>query len=166
CNNNALDWEDDNIQLFKMDYKKELPAINFFTEIGQLSREAKIKYWKTFNNQKSTFDLYNGMNSKEWKAKHWNLLYNTLVIKDKCWKYEHEYRLILLSVIHDKYKVANYRKIKFDKSELVGVIFGSKMSISDKLQIRKIINDKYNTDKERVKIYESYLENGQVKIIS
>lgn len=166
CDDEDFDWEDDNIELFKINYKKEPPKINFFTELGQITREAKIKYWKTFNNQKSTFDIYNGMNNKDWKAKHWELLYNTLVIKDKCWKYEHEYRLILLSIIHDKYKVANYRKIKFDKSELVGIIFGSKMSISDKLQIRKIINDKYNIGKERVKIYESYLENGQVKITS
>ncbi|DAA88428.1 TPA: hypothetical protein CPT87_05060 [Candidatus Gastranaerophilales bacterium HUM_5] len=166
CDNNVSDWEDDNIQLFKINYNKELPPINFFTEIGQLSREAKIKYWKTFNNQKSTFDIYNGMNSKEWRKRHWKLLYNTIVMKDKCWKYEHEYRLILLSIIHNKYQISNNRKIQFDTSELVGVILGAKMKISDKLQIRKIINEKYNVDKEKVKIYEAYLENGKVKITS
>lgn len=163
-NDGISDLKNDSFHLFKINYKTKPPVINFFTELGQITRKTKINCWKTFNEEKSSFNIFDGMNTTDWRNRHWKLLYDTIVSKDKCWKYENEYRLILFSFDNNAYRITENRKAKFDPLDLAGIILGAKMKTSDKLQVRKIINEKYNNNKENVKIYEAYLENGEVKI--
>jgi hypothetical protein len=63
-----------------------------------------------------------------------------VLTKSPCWKYEKEYRIIL-SDSKDKYKIE-----KYDKKDLVGIIFGLKVNCCDAHRVYKTIVDNYGTD--------------------
>ena len=99
----------------------------------------------------STFDSIKPVNYPEHRQignpviePSWNQIYqllsNSLLTKQEGWKYEHEWRMIFQPQLDSEDKIITESPsfLPFDSNELVGIIFGNKLSDSEKSDILAI----------------------------
>lgn len=95
--------------------------------------------------------VYTGLNfeSEELRLKFHSDKDKQLLIKNPCWEYEKEVRLLLHQPSHWVDGVSELSPFKrvfhYDSSQLVGVIFGANMSSSDKINIKEILDIKLDS---------------------
>ncbi|MBB1425807.1 DUF2971 domain-containing protein [Shewanella sp. SG44-2] len=74
---------------------------------------------------------------------HWDKSDSFLCSKHRSWEYEQEYRLILNGGSLSSERLSPLQRLlHYDFSQLVGVVFGSKMSDSHKMRVKEIIKYK------------------------
>tara|TARA_Y100000768_G_C23988359_1_gene690398 strand:- start:3970 stop:5400 length:1431 start_codon:yes stop_codon:yes gene_type:complete len=130
------------LQFHKIKYNEKLQPIDFFQSIGRLSREELIKNWYSDDNNniskvvKSTIQNHN-----TWRDDYWNCFLNNISVKSKEWSHEQELRLIYYSTLDDKIDKCR-RLLRYNWSDLDGIIFGVKTPETVKLEIIKIVYEK------------------------
>ncbi|MFX2608984.1 DUF2971 domain-containing protein [Enterobacter mori] len=86
--------------------------------------------------------VYGRQISKEEHTNYWNNLEDIFLTKSPCWSYEEEVRLHIPSYgsNFERERLSPLARIfHYDNSQLAGVIYGSRMSDSDKKIIREIL---------------------------
>ena len=151
-------------ELRDVEYVEKLPEIDFFSNIGMIPTPQLMDNWYTFKEERSRFaDKISGMNRENRNKDQRNAFERKTLSKLKAWDYEKESRLIY----DDLFKPIkeDERKIKFDNSQLKGVIFGFDTAIVDKVNIRKIINDKNKSENGiSIDIYQAYYDHKSSSI--
>lgn len=79
---------------------------------------------------------------EKWRSKYWQRFSNIVSTKLDEWSYENEYRLILSSMVHNYFENKNNRKLRYDFSDLSGIVFGLRTTVEDKVRIMKVIQEK------------------------
>ncbi len=126
----------------KIKYENIPTEIDFFRSIGRLRKFELNKLWYSdTNGNKSICGQHLIDSEEEWREKYWNNFFDSFSIKLKEWEYENEYRLVIHGDFVD-YTEKSSRKLKYDFKDLSGIIFGIRTSITDKIDIMKIIEQK------------------------
>ncbi len=125
----------------KVIYHQGYPQIDFFRYMGRLSRPQLISWYQNNEGAISTCSEDVFKNNETWMEKYWASHYENISIKLKDWNYEKEYRLVLNGMSFD-YSEKIHRKLKYDFSDLDGIIFGIQTTEEDKQAIIKIIEEK------------------------
>lgn len=100
----------------------------------------------------------------EWRGRYWKHFTEAIVTKSRDWRHEKEYRLILTSIFDD-FAQKNNRIVKYNFSELEGVIFGIKTTVQDKLRIIDIIQRKCVAEnRENFKFYQAVYDADKSRI--
>lgn len=158
-NNNDID-----AYFHKVVYSNRSYILNFFNSIKQLPTETYIEKWcrdKKGNYTKKKLGILS--NKDEWQN-HIEYNHNKIFTsKLKDWKHEQEYRLLMM-ISYNKDNVTidrNIRKVKYNFSDLDGIIFGINTSKDDKIKILSVLNKKYIKEKHMdLKIYQAYCKNN------
>ncbi|WP_200904683.1 hypothetical protein [Pseudomonas trivialis] len=138
-----------NLQFHPINYTKGLEQIPFFQSLGRLTSSTLKSSWYGFEGEFSNCaeDIFS--NQEEWRNTYWNNFYRDITKKSDDWRYENEHRLILSSSFNDYTNPAE-RSLKYDFSSLDGIIFDIKTSMTDKLEIIKIIEKNVQKKKDQI----------------
>ncbi len=122
-------------------YVQRFVEIDFFRSLGRLNRPA-LKHWYC-DTQKGTSPVSAEIfaENEAWRKQYWDNSLNAMTAKTSDWSHECEYRLVLQSSLFDL-SDRDSRKLKYDFSDLQGIIFGAKTLASEKLEIMKIVEEK------------------------
>ena len=74
-----------------------------------------------------------------WHKSYWNTAFERVTWKHPDWEHEDEQRLVATSVLADD---PAPEALKYDFSQLEGIVFGMRMSNEDKLRISRLIERK------------------------
>lgn len=136
-------------KFFKVTYGYENAIINidFFRNLGGLSKLQLIRWWYDLNGEKSICATSIFDDESKWRKNYWTYFVSSITTKHKDWEHEEEYRLIKYDNFFpiDEYA---YKQYKFN--DLDGVIFGLKTSEEDKKKIISIIQQKSRSLYEQV----------------
>ena len=144
-------------KFYKINYIDGAGEIDFFRSLGTLPMPTINSMWYCNERGEASIcseDLYKLEDN--WRKKYWNNFYRDITKKSDDWKYENEYRLILLSHISDL-SDPKTRTLNYNFSSLDGIIFGINTKEEDKLRILKIIHEKCAQSKRKnFKCYQAY----------
>jgi Protein of unknown function (DUF2971) len=131
----------------KMNYSESYPEIDFFNSIGRLPIPVLNRVW--YNGDDGERSACRGArfcDTDAWRQKYWGSLQSGATCKTSEWAHEQEYRLLLWSSLHD-YNHKASRKLRYNFSDLSGIIFGAKTASEDKLKIMRIVEEKCKAEK-------------------
>ena len=136
-------WRYSPIRFYRIKYEEKMQDLDFFRSIGALPTGKLLSDWYTDRSgQRSRCcDHIEAKNEQAWRENYWENFIRDITIKSRDWSYEREYRLILTSSIVDLSQPST-RQLTYKFESLRGVIFGMKMSDSDKMRIIQIILEK------------------------
>lgn len=156
-------------EFLKMKYVDRFIEIDFFRSIGRITMPALNADWYRGPNGERSLcsdDLYH--REEEWRKAYWNRFQTAISTKLLDWEHENEYRISLYSML-DSFKDPVDRKLTYNFSDLVGVIFGIKTPIDDKKRIFNIIEQKcIESERTTFEFGQAYysVESGKIKIVN
>jgi hypothetical protein len=143
-------------RLHKVTYQSAYPEVDFFRSLGRLRGEA-VSWWYSdgHGNRSSCLqDVYG--DEQQWREGYWARFRDGQTTKLKDWEYEDEYRLVR-SELSTRLSDPTLRKLRYNLSDLHGIIFGIATSEADKLAIVDIIRRKCRVEKHgQFKFYQAY----------
>lgn len=144
-------------RFYPIDYQSNFVNFNFFTNLGSLNKNTLINMW--LSNKKGEHSIYSEEiwgNESKWRENFWNNFIKLVTTKTQDWAFENEYRLILSSEFIDFSSIEN-RTLTYNFKSLVGIIFGIKTRLDDKIKIMKIIDKKCEENGvDDFKFYQAY----------
>lgn len=151
-------YEYRNLAIQDVNYVTDLPEIDFFLNIGMVTLPQLMESWYTFKGETSHFaDSVNAGNRTSRHHEQWDAFRQKTLSKLRAWDYEHESRLIYTDLF--KPLEDDERKVKFHISHLKGVILGLDTALTDKLRIRKVLQEKCNNENLLpIKIYQAFYD--------
>ncbi|WP_010293541.1 DUF2971 domain-containing protein [Clostridium senegalense] len=155
-------------ELYKVKYIEKFIDIDFFKNIGTLSKKSIMEKWFS-DEEGNTSECAKEIFEKDYdfSKKYWDNLISSVTSKTKDWEYENEYRLIAENFIIDN-STTDKRKYNYNFKDLEGIIFGIKTSIKDKIKIIEIIRKKCNEiNRKEFKFYQARYcpEKGEIKAV-
>ena len=151
-------------KLHKVSYITKFAKINFFEHLGILNG-IQLTSWLVHNDKRSkVFDTtYN--NKEKWRKEYWKFFRDEVVnSKTLDWQHEQEYRAYIDNLFWN-YDDENKRKVKYQFSNLHGIIFGIKTPDTDKIKIINIIRKKCIEEKRSdFHFYQAYYDQETGKI--
>ena len=158
-NREGYSYEFREFSLEDISYTSKLSEVDFFANIGMLPTPQLMKSWYTFDNDRSRLaDTVAGRNRDIRGSAQRNAFVQKTLTKLVPWAYEQESRLVLDELFKPLLSDDD-RKLKFDISQLKGVIFGLSTTIENKIKVRNIVLEK-NKHKEEANIdlYQAYYD--------
>lgn len=152
------------INFRKVCYTNKYPEIDFFKSLGRLPGQILSEYWYTCDEKISPCanEVFNDKNG--WRDGYWAKIEECLCTKLTDWEYENEYRLLINNSFWD-FNETEDRKIKYNFTDLEGIIFGINTSTADKVSIIKIIEYKCKeNNRNDFKFYQANYDNDSGKI--
>jgi hypothetical protein len=142
-------------QFYRIKYARKYPEINFFRSLGVPPFPAVIKAWyfDEHKNKSSCLDAYDDEDA--WRKSYWDTFHEGITTRLEDWRYEDEYRLIHTpgKTVTEKSK----RKLKYQFSDLEGIVFGIRTPEDDKSEIIRIIEEKYRSENRTdFKFYQAF----------
>ena len=129
-------------QFYKMNYSHTYPEIDFFNSIGRLPIPIMNAVWyRGENGELSSCRAARSGDTEAWRQNYWEAFQTGATCKTAEWEHEQEYRLLLWSSLHNFQDDAS-RKLRYNFTDLSGIIFGTKTAAEDKLKIMRIVADK------------------------
>jgi len=126
----------------RIQYTAEFPEIDFFRSLGSLSIPKLSGFWYAAPDGGLSDIGADILSEKpEWRESYWNNFHVGFNTKSPEWAHEEEYRLILTSSL-TSFDSIDERKLKYNFSDLSGLIFGMNTSFEDKLHVMRIIEGK------------------------
>jgi len=148
----------------KVAYKNKFAPVDFFRSLGHL-RGIALSWWYSDgkgNSSSCVQDVH--QNAEEWRQKYWAEFLTSQTIKLEDWAYEKEYRLVLQSSLFD-YSVSQARLLKYEFSDLKGMIFGINTPEAEKLAIMRLIEEKCRKEnRKEFEFYQAYYAKHTGKI--
>ena len=141
--------------LRKVKYQPEVDPINVLTDLEEL---------KHFRSHIPVPD-----DARTWPQHYLETFRRVVVTKTRDWEREREYRLVWEYLQEDRGNLVGgipqgERLMKYDFEQLKGIIFGAKMTDSDKIEIMKVINRKcFDSSRNEFQYFQAFLEDGRVK---
>lgn len=143
---------------YEVRYSRKYPVVDFFRSLGRMPIPVLTRYWLVDRNGnrspiiKEMFD-----EEQNWRKGYWDNFYAMATTKLEDWRNEKEYRLILSDGDLLNFSNIEARKIKYDFSDLEGLIFGINTPGEAKLEICKTIEDKCRAvGRTDFKFYQAY----------
>lgn len=137
-------------EFYKINYVADFTEVDFFRSLGRLPVPVLTQFWFT-NRQgersKCADEILSSSN-EAWRSSYWSKFHQGITTKSQDWKYEKEYRLILSGSFID-FNEPKDRRLKYNFSDLDGIIFGIKTSTEHKLAIMEIIGKKCQTENRK-----------------
>ena len=84
----------------------------------------------------------------KWRERYWKDFVNGAMRKTSEWSHEEESRLVLHSNLSDLSPIGE-RKLRYKFEDLVGLTFGAKTSLADRLKMMRIIELKCRNEGRR-----------------
>ena len=136
-------WRYSPIRFHRINYEGEMKELDFFRSIGALATGKLLSDWYTGRSGERSrcSDHIESHNEQEWRDVYWENFIRDITIKSQEWSYERETRLILTSSLIDL-SPPHTRTLTYKFESLRGIIFGMRMSDSDKIRIMRIIFEK------------------------
>lgn len=148
-----------------VEYQKRPTEIDFFRSIGRLTKsELNYLWYRDRDGNISTCGRHLVEDEDTWRDRYWDNFEESTTIKLNEWQNEKEYRIVIDGRFND-YSEPKKRKLKYDFSQLQGIIFGINTSVADKIRIMKMIDDKCRRDKRAsFDFFQAYYdrESGQI----
>lgn len=129
------------LPLWKINYAKSFPKIDFFRSLGRLPIPVLNKDWYSDSGEFSETGRSVFADGAAWRDIYWNNLKLVTTTKFDDWRYEDEYRLVVNPLL-DNTLEEGARTFQYNFPDLEGIIFGMNTSTVDKLRIMKIIEHK------------------------
>jgi len=132
--------------------------LEFFTNIGRLPLDPLMRQWfqDDDGNTSARAEHLNKDRNEEWRNAYWENFTPPLLRKLPDWQHEQEFRTIISDSlgIHGSHED---RTFMYDYDTLDGIIFGINTSLSDKVRIMRILDQKLSerTVSEPFKIYQA-----------
>lgn len=145
-------------------YSKDTYQLEFFQNIGQLTNNDLAKHWFQTPDGK-TSPLLKHFHGKEWRDEYWQNFGPPLLNKLADWAHEAEMRIIL-SDSFQLHGTPEGRVFNYEFDILDGIIFGLNVSVTDKVKIMKIINDKLHSNNQtrEFRLFQAYYNAQSGKI--
>lgn len=122
-----------------MTYVDKLAPIDFFRSLARVPVPDLESDWYTDENGNRSECGDGALSSHpEWSKAIWAAFRTLTMSKLRDWEHESEYRLVLTSPLNSFTDTAN-RKLRYQFSDLEGVVFGIKTPLAEKEKIIKII---------------------------
>lgn len=135
-------WGDKLFPLHKVKYDEKYPEVDFFRSLGRASVGDLRNFWYSSSNGEISScakDVFE--NEMSWRDAYWSRFNEINTIKLKEWEYEGEYRLLLSSGIGDL-TMKEDRLLKYNFSDLAGIIFGIRTPMEKRVEIIKLVEKK------------------------
>ena len=165
-NSDGYSYEFRECGLENISYSGKLPEVDFFSNIGMLPTPQLMKSWYTYDNDRSYLAATVAEHNRDIRrSAQWKAFNQKTLTKLESWSYEEESRLIYDELFKPLLSDDD-RKLKFDVSQLKGVVFGLNMTVDNKIKIRNVVLAKNrDTDGANIDIYQAYYDpqNGLVK---
>ena len=124
-------------------YTNKAPEIDFFQFLGRLPRPKLQRAWHSNRNgEHSSITMAIIEDEAGWRKKLWHSFYAMSTTKLQDWSHEAEFRVVLPDALGMR---LDNRKAEYDFSQLVGVVFGLRTAMDDKLRVIKLIQQKCKT---------------------
>jgi Protein of unknown function (DUF2971) len=129
-------------RFYKDNYVDAYPEIDFFRSIGRTSVRNLRGFWYKGDDGEPSSCCADVFDDEEgWYNQYINRFIESSLRKTQDWAHEKEYRLTLHSRMFD-FSEPEKRKLRYEFSDLAGIVFGVKTSYEDKLAIMKVIFEK------------------------
>ncbi|HTB22207.1 MAG TPA: DUF2971 domain-containing protein [bacterium] len=155
------------MRFYRVSYQSKYPEVNFFHSLGRLTGPVLVKHWYYGDsNNISPYVTEIVKNDEKWRRDYWKAFHLSNTTKLGEWEYEGEWRVVLSSSFYDLSKKET-RLLKYNFSDLEGIIFGLETTIEDKLKIFRIIGEKCDQNKNfNIKFYQAFYshKDGKIKI--
>lgn len=152
-------WE----TLHKMNYTDEFQAINFFEMLGNVPGGLIEHWYQDENSEESAYSFRK--NEEAWREQYWKHFHGFVTSKSKDWSGEEEVRVVLTDDLLMRFSTVEKRKVRYEFSELYGIVFGSRMSAENKQKVRKIIAEKCKAENRTdFKLFEEQFNRATRKI--
>lgn len=132
----------------KVQYTADYPEIDFFQSLGNIPRY-KLAFWYSGLDGKLS-DVSSDVlgEGSAWRDAYWNRSRERYSVKTVEWEHEEEYRLVLSSGGMN-FEDLTSRKLKYNFSDLTGIVFGMRTSFEDKIKVIGVIDQKCKTESRR-----------------
>ncbi|MEP5771678.1 DUF2971 domain-containing protein [Nisaea sp.] len=137
-------------------YSSETPNLEFFRNISQYNQSDLKRIWFQ-SSEGQTSDLAKHLNMENfqaWRKGYWENYRISLLRKLTDWKHEEESRVILTDSMLQHGEDSN-RVYSYDFNDLEGIIFGTKVTQSDKLKIIYTVGSKME-EQQRVQPFKFF----------
>lgn len=132
-----------NMPLDPVRYTTHEQRIEFFTNIGRLPLNSILRNWFSDDegNTSPFADHLNEERQEAWRNGYWENFAPPLLRKIPDWQHEGELRIVISDIldIHDS---DEGRSFTYDYDTLDGIIFGINTSLSDRVRILRIVDEK------------------------
>lgn len=134
------------LQLHKVSYSEAYPEIDFFRSLGRIRVIDLDGFWYT-GEDGAVSSCREVMKKDEavWREAYWKGFVDGAMRKTSEWSHEEESRLVLHSNLIDLNPIPE-RKLKYKFEDLVGLTFGAKTTLANKLKIIRIIEQKCRSE--------------------
>lgn len=149
----------------KVRYTSEFPEVDFFESLGTLPRFKLDGFWFAgHNGERSTTALRMLREDESWREEYWRKFSASFSTKSSEWGHEEEHRLILYSNLQ-RFDDLESRRLKYQFTDLTGIVFGIKTPTEDKLRIMRIVEQKCAAEKRQdFEFHQAYYCNQTKKI--
>ena len=127
-------------EFHEVKYSVRHPEIDFFRSLGAVSLMNLNHFWYLGDNGEFSSCRQTAFHDQGAKDEYWMTFQESALVKTSEWAHEKEYRLVLHSGFDIREKPMRALEYKFE--DLVGVIFGARTDIEDKLEVMRIIDRK------------------------
>lgn len=134
---NGYIWGCGRQEFYKVDYEKNFLKVDFFLNLGSLSRDIIDAHWHSDENGVRSSRAPE-VDEREWREKYWEDFVHSATVKLKDWQSENEYRLIMHDFVIGLEEIS-LRQVSYDFEALDGVIFGISTPTDEKAQIIEIV---------------------------
>ena len=155
------------LKFYEVKYENGLPEVQFFQNIGQLSKDVMDQNWYLDGegNRSGCYPPVGSENEVAWREAYWERFVDVVTTKTSDWAYEKELRLLLDGMTMDL-RAGQKRLFKYDFSYLHGIVFGIRTKPADKLRIIESIREKcQNASREDFKYYQAYYAHAENRIV-
>jgi hypothetical protein len=132
-------------ELQAVSYEAQYPAIDFFRSLGSISRPQLNFWYRGEDGASSVCQAAVDSDNDAWRKQYWETFGDSALHKTPEWAAEEEYRIVTHSMFDMSSK--DKRKLKYRFKDLVGIVFGARTDIEDKLKILRIIDRKCAEEK-------------------
>ncbi|WP_457265951.1 DUF2971 domain-containing protein [Pseudomonas sp. P5_C3] len=150
-------WTTIDFEFHKVIYEEKSPELDFFSSLGSYTENELISKWYTDERgSKSTRmnDVFGDL--EKWRSHYYFSEKKSLTTKTRHWKDEQEYRLILKAKFGSQTSI-EARKLKYNFSDLEGIIFGINTPTSEKYKLMEMIERMCrNQGREDFTFYQAY----------
>jgi hypothetical protein len=147
-------------EFYQVKYARRHAQVDFWRSLGQVPTPTLRRFWysdRRGNRSACGDPIFLPSTPEEWREIYWESVRQRVSTKTKDWSYEKEYRLVLISGEVLDFTDESARKVKYQFSDLEGIIFGINTTREHKEQIVKIIERKCrDTGRQDFKFYQAF----------
>lgn len=129
-------------EFLPISYSHDYVAVDFFQSLGRFNIAHLRKFWYTGDDGQLSACANTVFGSEAtWRQGYWDRFIRGVTTKLDAWRYESEYRLVLVGNLLD-FSIPQNRTLNYEFSDLEGIIFGIETPQEKKLAISRVIEEK------------------------